>query len=172
MFCAVKAWTVDEQQTGLEIVRRKVHKRLKKGFLTKSETSILALPWNSWRRHMPPLPAAPNYTWLLELIWATTMSLNARAVATEWTWTMLRASQVGSLALLAPDHRLDDIVGRVIGCMLGGSCHLFAFQAVVELLCLGVLAILLSQSNHEVLIVGLESLLVDVHFWWWVESGD
>ena len=48
--------------------------------------------------------------------------------------------------------------------LLGCGCHFFGFEAVVELLCLGVLAVLFAKGGEELGVVCFEFGLVEVHF--------
>ena len=56
------------------------------------------------------------------------------------------------------------------GCRLCSCCHLFALQAVIEFLCLLMLAALLSECCHEILVLDLEPVLVYFHIY--VESDE
>ena len=112
------------------------------------------------------VPVADEMAGLMHLVRTRAPpSAGAGEMAAERTWSLaaeLVDVEVDSLVLVIPvlvlmvlmaltvaldlatDGRLKDVVCRVESVLLGGCCHFLCFEAVVELLRLGVLAVLLA----------------------------
>ena len=80
---------------------------------------------------------------------------------------MLQGADETLLAGNIPEHFID----RFKSCRLRGGCHLFPLQTIVELLGLLMFTTLLTESCHELRILLLEPVLLDLHICFEISWG-
>lgn len=83
------------------------------------------------------------------------------------SWIMVMRADETLLAGNVPEHFID----RLKSCRLRGGCHLFPLQTLVELLSLLMFATLLTEGCHELRILLLEPVLLDLHVYYEISWG-